>query len=374
MITESNPAASPDYNAPMGRTRVIVVDPRAPDPAAIAEAAAIIRAGGLVVFPTETVYGLGAHALETDAVARIFQAKERPASDPLIVHLAAADLVPSVARDVSADATTLMSRFWPGPLTLVLPKQPAVPAMVTAGRDTVGVRVPAHPVALALLRAAGVPMAAPSANRFSRPSPTRAAHVLADLDGRVDVLLDAGPTDIGVESTVLDLTTGTPTVRRPGGVSLSDLQTIVPGVRITDRYATGVDAEIAPGQLLRHYAPRAPLTLYEGAPTAVVDAIGRDARRGASAGRVVGVLAPAEDVIALAPAIAAQAAAGRVVTEAFGSRREPARSARELFDALRTLDARGVDEILAATVDPVDVGLAIRDRLVRAAEGRVRRV
>lgn len=358
----------------MRRTKVIAVDAGAPDPAAIAEAAAIVRAGGLVVFPTETVYGLGAHALDAGAVARIFEAKERPTHDPLIVHLRSPDEVPLVAMNVPPAAEALAARFWPGPLTLILPKHPSVPSIVTAGRDTVGVRVPIHPVAQAFLKAAGVPVAAPSANRFSRPSPTRAAHVLADLDGRVDLVLDAGPTDIGVESTVLDLTTVPPKVWRPGGALLADIRELLPDVQVAERYATGDEAAIAPGQLLRHYAPRAQLTLYEGSSTAIVEAMGRDARAGVSAGQVIGILAPAEDVTALAPVVAAQAAAGRLVVMAFGSRRDPARAARELFDRIRTLDAHGVDEILASTVEAVGVGLAIRDRLVRAAEGRIRRV
>ncbi len=173
----------------------LVVDAAAPDPAAIADAARVLVAGGLVVFPTETVYGLGAHALDAIAVAGIFDAKERPHTDPLIVHLASTADLPRVAASVPADAAALAAAFWPGPLTLILPRHIDVPAIVTAGLPNVAVRVPAHPVAQALLAAAGVPVAAPSANRFSRPSPTTAAHVLADLDARVDVVLDGGPTD-----------------------------------------------------------------------------------------------------------------------------------------------------------------------------------
>ncbi|MFN2445182.1 MAG: L-threonylcarbamoyladenylate synthase [Vicinamibacterales bacterium] len=356
------------------RPKVFAVDRARPDSTVIAEAASVIRAGGLVVFPTETVYGLGAHALDADAVARIFLAKERPATDPFIVHVACAADVPSIARGVCEPTADLMARFWPGPLTLILFKQPSVPDAVTSGRNTVGVRVPAHPVAQALLRAAGVPIAAPSANRFSRPSPTRVAHVLADLDGRVDIVLDAGPTDIGIESTVLDLTVSPPVVRRHGGVTFETLRALLPDVDTSDRYSVGAGAETAPGQLLRHYAPRARLTLYEGDADAVVAQLAQDARAAAASGRAVGVLAPIEDLMALAPHIAAQAARGRVATAALGSRRDPALAARELFDALRRLDAVGVDEILAATVDGAEIGRAIRDRLVRAAEGRVRRV
>ncbi|MDP1569045.1 MAG: L-threonylcarbamoyladenylate synthase [Vicinamibacterales bacterium] len=355
----------------MPPTRVLIVDPVAPDGAAVAEAAAVLRAGGLVVFPTETVYGLGASALDAAAIAGIFRAKERPSTDPLIVHVASLAEVSDVAREIPAVAAVLAARFWPGPLTLILPKREEVPASVTAGLDSVGVRVPAHPVALALLRAAGVPVAAPSANRFSRPSPTRAAHVLEDLEGRVDLVLDAGATDIGVESTVLDLTVDPPLVRRPGGVSLEALREVLPEVAIVDRVADAAVAQEAPGQLLRHYAPRAPLTCYDGAPALVVTRLAAEARAQVGAGLRIGILASEEDLLALAPMVAALGARGRVETRAYGSRRDPARAARELFEALRGLDATGVDRMLAAMPATGGIGRAMRDRLMRAAEGRV---
>ncbi len=353
------------------RTRVRQVCREDPDPQIMDEAAAIVRRGGLVAFPTETVYGLGACALDAVAVAGIFEAKQRPASDPLIIHLGSAEELALVAREIPPQALTLAARFWPGPLTLILPKRPEVPAEVTAGLDTVGVRVPSHPVARALIHASGVPIAAPSANRFSRPSPTRASHVLADLDGRIDLVLDAGPSEIGVESTVLDLTASPATVRRPGGVTLEALRTVLPEVVVVERYAPQEAAQASPGQLLRHYAPQAPVTLYEGAPGRVVPKLAADARTKAAAGVRVGVLAPEDDVMALAPLVAAQAASGRVVTRAFGSRREPGRAAHELFEALRALDALGVDEILASSPDVTDLGWAVRDRLMRAAGGRI---
>jgi L-threonylcarbamoyladenylate synthase len=352
-------------------TLVLTVDAHAPDAAAMAEAARVLRSGGLVVFPTETVYGLGAHALDPHAVARIFQAKERPSTDPLIVHVGSLADVERVAREVPALARELAGRFWPGPLTLILPRRPEVPAAVTAGLDTVGVRVPAHPVARALLAAAGVPVAAPSANRFARPSPTRAAHVLEDLDGRVDIVLDAGPTDIGVESTVIDLTVEPPLVRRPGGVSLEALREVMPGVAIVERVADAAVAQEAPGQLLRHYAPRAPLTCYDGDASLVATRVAAEARALVGTGVRIGILAPEEDLLALAPLVAAQAARGRVETRAYGSRHDPARAARELFEALRALDATGVDRMLAVMPAGEGIGRAMRDRLTRASEGRV---
>lgn len=372
-------------------TRVLTVDRDAPDASVIAEAVAVWRAGGVVAFPTETVYGLGAYALDAVAVARIFTAKGRPSNDPLIVHVASMAEVTRVAAALPPLARALGERFWPGPLTLILPKRPDVPALVTAGLQTVGVRVPAHPVARALLEASGLPIAAPSANRFSRPSPTCAAHVLADLDGRVDLILDGGTTDVGVESTIVDLTVDPPLVRRPGGISLGALRAVVPDIRgqtpvdrgqtpsmelrtVDNAAAVEHMPQVAPGQLIRHYAPRAVLTLYEGQTDAVVTAIGTDARRLAAEGQRVGLLTPEEDLLALAPVIAAAAARGRVLGRAYGSRRDSARAAHELFASLRGLDGEQVDVILASAPADAEIGQAIRDRLFRAAEGRVRRV
>ena len=359
---------------PVMHTRVVSVDPRTPDPQAIADAAATLARGGLVAFPTETVYGLGANALDADAVAGIFRAKGRPATDPLIVHLARAAQLNDVARDVPAIAMELARAFWPGALTLILSKRAAIPDAVTAGLPTVAVRVPAHPVAHALLERAAIPIAAPSANLFSRPSPTTADHVRADLDGRIDLIVDGGPATIGVESTILDLTINPPLLRRPGGVSLAALRALIPDVQSREERLSAAQAQPAPGQLLRHYAPQAKLTLYLGAVDAVSERLARDARTAAAGGSRVGILAPEEDLIALAPRLAAVAASGRVLTERYGARRDQDGSARDLFRALRDLDARAVDVMLASAPDAEDLWAAIVDRLSRAAEGRVVRV
>jgi L-threonylcarbamoyladenylate synthase len=353
---------------------VLAVDAERPDPDVVAEAAAIIRDGGLVAFPTETVYGLGVNALDRTAVARLFEAKGRPATDPLIVHIAHIGQLGMFAAEVPPQARALGLAFWAGPLTLVLAKKAVIPDSVTAGLSTVAVRVPAHRVARALMEMAGVPVAAPSANRFSLPSPTSAAHVLQDLDGRIDLVLDGGPTPIGVESTIVDCTTSPPTLRRPGGVTREQLMEVVSDLVVNVGVGEATESQPAPGQLLRHYAPRARLTLYLGDPAAVVSRVGADARALAAAGTRVGVLAPEDDLMALAPLLAATAAAGRVTTRAFGSRRDPPRAARELFEALRALDAEQPDVILATTIPPEGIGLAVRDRLTRAAEGRVVRV
>jgi L-threonylcarbamoyladenylate synthase len=353
------------------QTRVVRIDRDRPDRAMIEEAAALIRRGGLVVFPTETVYGLGAHALDRAAVQQIFEAKGRPSTDPLIVHVADRREVAGIAQDVPELLAQLADAFWPGPLTLILGKHDRVPIEVTAGLQTVAVRLPDHPVARALLTAAGVPVAAPSANLFSRPSPTRAAHVVADLDGRVDLVLDAGSTDIGVESTVLDLTVRPPRVRRPGGVSIEALRAIVPAVEIQTLTSPASMAQRSPGQLLRHYAPSARVTLFDGSPHAVRERIRAQAAAAIGRGHTVGILAPEEDIAALRTLLRDDPAIRAVVLQEYGARCDPFRCARELFDALRTLDGAGVSEILASAPEPTGVGLAVRDRLTRAAEGRI---
>ena len=355
-------------------TRVISVDPTRPDPAAIEEAAKALRDGKLVAFPTETVYGLGANALDENAVAAIFEAKERPAHDPLIVHIAHIGQLNLCAAHVPLAARKLGLAYWAGPLTMILPKRPAIPDVVTAGLRSVAVRVPAHRVARALIEISGVPVAAPSANRFSRPSPTTAAHVLDDLHGRVDLIIDGGPTEIGLESTIVDFTVEPPALRRPGGLTLEQIRVVIPDIQPEAAPTAPDQPQVAPGQLARHYAPRATLTLYEGQAGPLIERLGADIRSATAQGERVGILAPEEDLLALAPVVAAAAASGRVQVRAYGSRRDPNRAARELFGALRDLDATAVSLIFATGVGPAGLGLAIRDRLVRAAEGRIKTV
>jgi L-threonylcarbamoyladenylate synthase len=331
-------------------TETLHVDPAAPDPAIILRAASCLRAGGLVAFPTETVYGLGAHALDVGAVRRIFDAKGRPAHDPLIVHIARFAQLPALVSRLPQSAVVLAARFWPGPLTLVMPRSAAVPDEVTAGLETVAVRVPSHPVALALLDAARVPIAAPSANLFSRPSPTRASHVRDDLEGRIDMILDGGATDVGLESTVLDLSTDPPTVLRPGAVSLQSLREVIPSVQVRDvtQDPSDAGAMASPGLLSKHYSPRAPLTLYEGDPSRALDRLRGDANAARGRGHRVGILD-------------------------LGDGREVARVAASLYADLRDLDTQGLDLILVRGCDSdAGLGLAIRDRLRRAASRIVR--
>ena len=353
------------------RTRVITVSAQDPAPESIERAAQALREGKLVAFPTETVYGLGANALDEQAIARVFEVKERPATDPLILHIAHIGQLQICASHVPPAARKLGLAFWAGPLTMILPKKPGVPDSVTAGLPSVALRVPSHRVARALMETSGVPVAAPSANRFSRPSPTTAEHVLNDLDGRIDFVLDGGPTEIGIESSIVDFTIDPPVLRRPGGITLEQIRTVVPEVIASDAHGTSDQPQLAPGQLVRHYAPQALLTFYDGAPDRVVNRIGADARTLAAEGRRVGILAPEEDLLDLAPTLASQASAGRIQVRPFGSRVEPIRAAHEFYASLRELDASGVDVILASSVGDDGIGQAIRDRLVRASEGRI---
>lgn len=357
-----------------GVTAVIAVDPLNPDHEAIAAAAARLRAGGLVAFPTETVYGLGAHALDVAAVRRIFDAKGRPSTDPLIVHVASLAQVGELAGDMPDAARLLAARFWPGPLTLVLKKSPRVPDEVTAGRDTVAIRVPAHPVARALLEAAQVPVAAPSANLFSRPSPTRASHVLDDLGGRIDVVIDGGPTQVGVESTVLDLAHGAPVILRPGAITIEMLRQVLPDVTLAGATAAdGAQGMISPGLLEKHYSPRAPLTLYEGPSPAA--ALLRDAAGAIRSGQRVGLLLASEDPggpDGPSPTEQERGTIDRAAVEYIGSSRRIAEVASNLYAALRRLDTRDLDLILARGFPDEDgLSAAVRDRLRRAAAGRI---
>ena len=339
------------------------IDPTTPDPAAIRQAAEVLRHGGLVAFPTETVYGLGANALDVEAVQGIFAAKGRPAYDPLIVHLAGPETLADVVAEVPSLAETLAAHFWPGPLTLVLPRGPHIPLAVTAGGPTVAVRVPAHPVALALIRAAGFPVAAPSANRFGRLSPTQAAHVLDDLDGRIDLLLDGGATPVGVESTVLSLVTPVPTILRPGGVSREALAMVLGQVDVPGRVFTAEDVVPSPGALAQHYAPRARLTLYQGPRQTVLQAMRTAAAQLVETGQRVGLLLAVGDAAAFA---------GLPVTvQSIETDGGLEGAARQLFTALRALDRAGVTAILARDFGARGLGLAIRDRLTRAAAGNV---
>ncbi|HZY61336.1 MAG TPA: L-threonylcarbamoyladenylate synthase [Edaphobacter sp.] len=317
----------------------------------IEQAAQILRDGGTVAFPTETVYGLGANALDSAAVAKIFAAKGRPAWDPLIVHVASGQMLDRVAM-VTPQAEKLIESFWPGPLTLLLERTAQVPDAVTAGRALAGVRMPSHPLAFALIRAAGVPIAAPSANRFGHTSPTTAAHVLDDLDGRIDAVLDGGSTTVGVESTVLD-----PAARiiyRPGAITPEMLEPIIGPVQIfqpADVQTETPQSLPSPGVGIRHYAPRATVVLVADEAE-----LRRKTEELAAAGEKSGILLPTEW-----PAPAASE------TFPWAEWNDHNALAQRLFLGLRELDSRGVSVILCPLPPAIGVGIAIRDRLEKAA-------
>jgi L-threonylcarbamoyladenylate synthase len=332
----------------------------------IARAAEILREGGLVALPTETVYGLGANALDANAVARIFAAKQRPSWDPIIVHIAgpvaANRMLEELVADVPETARKLMAAFWPGPLTLLLQRSGRVPDSVTAGRQLVGVRMPAHPVAFALILQAGVPVAAPSANLFGHTSPTTAAHVLDDLDGRIDAILDAGPADHGVESTVLDPNESPMVIYRPGAITADQIRAVAGEVEFlnagTEPRATAREALPSPGVGIRHYAPRARVILIEAPladlPQRLAAAVADNAQER------IGLMLPAE--------VAPESAGGNsAVIYPWGSWVIPEELARNLYAGLRELDAQGCTVILCPLPPDGGVGAAIRDRLRKAA-------
>jgi L-threonylcarbamoyladenylate synthase len=334
-------------------TEVLRVDPASPDPAALARAAGLLRAGRLVAFPTETVYGLGANALDPAAVRAIFQAKGRPGTNPLIVHVADPAQAAIVAAEWPETAARLAARFWPGPLTIVVPKTPAVPEEVTAGGPTVAVRCPNHPVARALIEAAGVPLAAPSANRSTELSPTRAEHVLKGLGGRIDLILDGGPCPGGIESTVVVVTGDRVRLLRPGLVTGPMLEEVVGPVDSANRAAepTGGVAR-SPGQMAKHYSPRTPVVLVESHREAIDLAAGLRAT-----GKRVKVLVYATYLI------------DDWCADYYALPDDPEQYASRLYDVLHEIDALGADVVVVVLPggDDEPEWAAVRDRLTRAA-------
>jgi L-threonylcarbamoyladenylate synthase len=350
------------------KTIVVAISSTTPQPETIAQAAEVIRQGGLVAFPTETVYGLGANALDRSALERIFSAKERPANDPIIAHIAAVADLTQLAKDIPDEAYKLAQMFWPGPLTMVLHRADNVPANIAAGLSTVAVRMPSYLVARALIEAAGVPIAAPSANKFTRPSSTTAAHVLEDLQGHVDMVLDGGETPIGIESTVIDMTQTPPVVLRPGGLLFEDIQQVIPEVTMMPRQISiGTETPASsPGMMTKHYSPRADVLLYDGERNAVLNAMREQAMTLIHEHKRVGILTANEEAAYFVNTGA------RIIS--IGSRREPQQIAHVLFGAMRALDNQQVDKILVRSYGKQGLGAAIWDRLLRSADGRVYRV
>jgi L-threonylcarbamoyladenylate synthase len=347
----------------MSRTPVLKVDPASLDTpasrASLQEAAALLRGGGTVAFPTETVYGLGANALDPAAVQKIFTAKQRPAWDPLIVHITSQDALAGLTSGITATERKLMTAFWPGPLTLLMPRSRAVPNAVTAGRDQVGVRMPAHPVARALIELTGLPIAAPSANSFGRTSPTTARHVLEDLDGRIDAIVDGGATTLGLESTVLDARAVPPIIYRPGMISIEELRSVLPEVVLFRAEPRDGEPESlpSPGVGIRHYAPRARLLLVAAGELVSM------MKNAALEDGLTGVLMPAE-------LAATSSAHPKLRMFAWGSWADADGLAQRLFLGLRELDGQGVVRILCPIPTHDGVGAALRDRLQKAAKAK----
>ncbi|MDT8067436.1 MAG: L-threonylcarbamoyladenylate synthase [Terriglobia bacterium] len=319
------------------------------------QAALIIRLGGLVAFPTETVYGLGANALDRAAILRIFEAKKRPTWDPIIVHASNLGMLRNLVRVWPEKAEALAQKFMPGPLTLLLPKRDVIPSVCTAGRDKVGVRIPSHPVARALIDAAQTPIAAPSANLFGGTSPTTAAHVLDDLDGRIDAVLDAGPADVGVESTVIDPTQDYPAIYRPGGVTREQIEEVIGPVHMVE-HSIGEEEPTSlesPGLGIRHYAPKSKLVLVESE-----DELSDVAMRVLQHGQKIGLMLPSDWLHGMQ---------SEAVVFDWGKWNDLDTLAQRLYAGLRWLDEQGVEITICPMPSAEGLGVAIQDRLKKAA-------
>lgn len=325
------------------------------DPTAIEQAGALLRAGEVVGIPTETVYGLAADALNPQAVARIFEAKGRPQDNPLIVHIAEIETVHEIAAEFPPEAQALAEAYWPGPMTIILPKLDRIPMITSGGLNTVGIRFPSHPMAQAIIRAAGTPLAAPSANTSGRPSTTTAQHVMEDLNGKIAAVVDGGACSVGVESTVVSLCGERPRLLRPGGISLEQLRAVLGEVDVDRALREKIDDSekvSAPGMKYRHYAPKAPVTVVFGTPKTSADYIY------AQLGENSGVLC-FDDCAARFQNAA--------VVETFGPSDDPEEQAREVFDALRRFDETDCTEIYAQCPPSDGIGLAVANRIKKAA-------
>jgi len=317
------------------------------------EAARLLRENEAVAFPTETVYGLGANAMDDEAIAKIFAAKGRPSDNPLIVHIGTKSQLDGIVREIPPVAEKLMEHFWPGPLTIILPRKEGISERVTAGLNTVGVRMPDHPVALALIEEANVPVAAPSANRSGRPSPTLASHVYEDLNGKIAGIVDGGATGVGVESTVIDCTSEVPTILRPGGITKEQLEAVIGNVSLDPALKDEKEKPKSPGMKYTHYAPKAPLSIVEGSREFIQRIVDEKKKEGFK----VGVLTTEEY----------QHVYSADVVLSCGMRNDLASVATKLYDVLRNFDASGVDVIFSESFPNEGIGNAIMNRLTKAA-------
>jgi L-threonylcarbamoyladenylate synthase len=340
-------------------TKVVMVDENNLDKNIIEEAGTVIREGGLVAFPTETVYGLGANALDEEAVKKIFVAKGRPQDNPLIVHVADFDLEPLV-KNIPEVAVKLMESFWPGPLTIILEKSELIPDVTSAGLSSVGIRMPSNNISRELIRAAGVPIAAPSANISGRPSPTEASRCVEDLEGRVDFILGGGSCQVGLESTIVDCTSNPPCVLRPGGVTLDMLRKVDSSIYIDPavmKKAEGNFKPKAPGMKYRHYAPKAPMKIVQGDLQKTIEIIKEIVQNSIDENKQVGILATEESIDKYPQ--------GMVIS--LGSRMDVESIGKNLFEALRRFDDAGVDIILSEAFEEDGFGTAVMNRLKKSA-------
>ncbi len=349
-------------------TLVLKVNARHPEKEKIRIAADAIRKGGTVAFPTETVYGLGADALNAEAVRRLFEAKRRPPDNPIIVHVSGKKDVYRLAGEIPKAAENLMAKFWPGPLTLVLKRSRLVPDITVVGLDTIAIRMPKNKVALALLKESGTPIAAPSANLAGKPSPTTAQHVIEDLAGRIDIILDAGPTEIGVESTVINMISSPPEILRPGGTPYERLKEVLGKVQLHPlakaEKKVRITKAVSPGMKHKHYAPEAKIIVVEGELEKVIRKVQELARIQASKGKRVGILATDESIFDYKAD----------VVKSLGSRENSITIAKNLFGLLRQFDKEKVDVIIAEGVSLQGLGLAVMNRLRKASGFNIIRV
>jgi len=323
---------------------------------ALYEAAKVLKEGGLVAFPTETVYGLGGNALEASIVKKIYKAKGRPQDNPLIVHLAHAEQVGDYVQYIPEIGHRLMAAFWPGPLTLIFNKNKCLPDTITGGLETVGIRVPDHPVALALLELTNLPIAAPSANLSGKPSPTNATHVLEDLNGRIDMVIDGGQVSIGLESTVLDLTTLVPIILRPGEITRKQIEALIGKIKVSGE--RNISVPKAPGMKYKHYAPEGELVIVSGAREQAINQINQRTKKGLSKGKKVGIISTVE----------AQHLYEHDLVMVIGSENKPKEIAANLFRILRAMDKEGVDYIYTRPFKEEAIGVATMNRLLKAGE------
>lgn len=341
-------------------TKVSYLDEKNIDQGIIEEAGAILREGGLVAFPTETVYGLGANALDGTAVRKIFEAKGRPQDNPLIVHISDFDELEPLVAEVPAIARKLMDRFWPGPMTIIFKRSAVIPDETSAGLDSVGIRMPSNPIARALIKAAGVPVAAPSANISGRPSPTEVDSCIEDLSGKVDMIIGGEKCEVGVESSVIDVTEYPPCILRPGGITLEMFRTVDENIYIDPSILKKPEADFrpkAPGMKYRHYAPKAPVRIVQGEPEKVIALINEMVQNYINEGKKVGIIATDETK---------DSYRGGVVVS-LGSRRDMDSVTRNLFETLRSFDSEGVSLILSESFEETGKGIAVMNRLKKAA-------